>query len=418
MVMLMNIEKAVVYFKQTPGYERLFDEMIKKYRSYGRIGGEVILRNLSPSECKAISGFYREDVHAAQFKTKLVKFEDKLENSVFDGLSLIDLLVAYVGKEIISNKQLREDKQTKREMFFERLSSRFADMNSQEVLSALPRSYVRLYEEDETKAQNVLIEIFSALTELPLDRYERLPLFAEKITKDPKAFDTDRHGKLLLDGLKVLLDSPDEEDSDLLAAVGILKDDVHNFVSASGLVSNFSFWQRAYEEGAMLNVPLREAEKLTFTTPAVGNNVFVVENTGVFSAILDQFFNRLPPLLCLHGQPKISSLLLLDRLVENGVTIYYAGDFDPEGLLIFERLWKRYGDRIIAWRMGEEEYTSCLSSVVLSDRRISMLKNLHLSYFEHVREKMRYTKLAGYQERLLSLLVEDIQKSFACEKLK
>jgi uncharacterized protein (TIGR02679 family) len=256
--------------------------------------------------------------------------------------------------------------------------------------------------------------VFEALEALPLDEYQRLPLFSDQYAKDPKFFDADRYGRLLTDGMKLLFDSLDVEESELYAEAGILKDDVHNFVSASGLISNYLYWQKAYEEGAMLNVPLREADKLTFAAAAGGSKVFVVENSGLFSAILDRFNDRrLPPLLCLHGQPKASSLQLLDRLVESGMHIYYSGDFDPEGLMICERLWSRYGNRFTAWRMGDQEYQDCLSPVEISPRRLSILKNIQISYFKNVKASMNRTKRAGYQERLLPLLLADIQS--ACD---
>ncbi|CAG7651675.1 TIGR02679 family protein [Paenibacillus allorhizosphaerae] len=407
----MDIEKAIAFFKKNAaGYERLFEEMIKKYRSYGRIAGEITLEILKPEERRAISEFFRSvDEPKEPYKMKLVKFEKMLANSVFDGITLKELLDAYAGEELISNKQAREDKRSQQQLFFDRLTTAAANANVQAVLAQPPRSYIRLYEEDEHKAKTILSLVLEALAALPLHGYERLPMFAEKITKDPHAFDPDVWGKYLIDGLKLLFDAPEEDESELLVAAGILKDDIHNFVSASGLISNFSFWQIASEEGCILNVPLREAIKLTFAAPAHGKDVFVVENSGVFSALLDRMKNGpMPPLLCLHGQPKESSLILLDRLAESGVTIHYAGDFDPESLMICERLWQRYGEHFTLWHMDRISYDTCLSLVELSTRRLSMLKNVQMPDLHEVKERMLEAGRAGYQERLVPRLLKDL----------
>ena len=43
--------------------------------------------------------------------------------------------------------------------------------------------------------------------------------------------------------------------------------------------------------------------------------------------------------------------MLLD-LFDKNITFSYAGDFDPEGLLIAEKLKKRYGERLLFGSMN------------------------------------------------------------------
>ena len=44
--------------------------------------------------------------------------------------------------------------------------------------------------------------------------------------------------------------------------------------------------------------------------------------------------------MCMNGQPRMSAVLLLDLLADAGVKLYYAGDFDPEGILIAQKIRK------------------------------------------------------------------------------
>jgi uncharacterized protein (TIGR02679 family) len=115
----------------------------------------------------------------------------------------------------------------------------------------------------------------------------------------------------------------------------------------------------AYRQQVTLNLPLREVVRIdkAYTN---GKVVYVVENSGVYSALLDlcrdfceeQGLKDIipnPPLVCTHGQFKLASLLLLDKLAASGTQIYYSGHFDPEGLSMAERLLLRYPGQAKAW---------------------------------------------------------------------
>lgn len=48
-----------------------------------------------------------------------------------------------------------------------------------------------------------------------------------------------------------------------------------------------------------MNMPLRELLKIDKVVPAEGSQVYIVENSGVFSSLLDIVPNA--PLACTHG---------------------------------------------------------------------------------------------------------------------
>ena len=221
-------------------------------------------------------------------------------------------------------------------------------------------------------------------------------------------------------------------------------------------------WEGAWEESMVLNVPLREIVGINSLEPAVylqvmeernrreggkgeeknnkrkgegfgeGTNpgegqgrregkkgkeclegekaVFVVENSGVFSQLLDEFQDTcLPPLVCTHGQFKLAAFLLLDLLVKNDNVIYYSGDFDPEGLQMAQRLLYRYPKAVRLWRYGVEEYEDCISSISLPDSRLNKLKGITVPGLSPLKEQMEAAGKAGYQEEMIHLLIEDIR---------
>ena len=125
-----------------------------------------------------------------------------------------------------------------------------------------------------------------------------------------------------------------------------------------------------------------------------------MENSVFFSEILDRFSVCITtPLICTNGQFKLAALLLLDLLLQNNVIIYYSGDFDPEGLLMAQRLVSRYPSQVRLWHYTIEDYQKSLSEVVLSENRLNKLRNLDLQEFAELKDLMLKTKKAGYQEK-------------------
>ncbi|MBM7854198.1 uncharacterized protein (TIGR02679 family) [Desulfohalotomaculum tongense] len=261
-------------------------------------------------------------------------------------------------------------------------------------------------------------------------RYQRLPLFASKIAKDPHGFDLNtEQGRFLISALQFLRSHQEknykpssvpsaEEITDLLAYFGIIRDDLLNFTTCisilgceEGKTEPAPVWESACRDGVVLNVPLREVVKMAAYKPAGSSKkVFVLENSGVFSAILDCFTGlTAPPLICTHGQLKLAALIMLDKLVENGATIYYSGDFDPEGLQMAQRLVDRYADKLVLWHYTADDYKRCLSDVVISETRLKKLDAITAEELKPIKEEIKRQKKAGYQEYLIEKLVKECQ---------
>lgn len=50
--------------------------------------------------------------------------------------------------------------------------------------------------------------------------------------------------------------------------------------------------------------------------------------------------------MCMNGQPRLAGLMVLELLAKSGTRVYYAGDLDPEGILIAQKLSRYYKRRI------------------------------------------------------------------------
>ena len=53
--------EAAAYFRNRPGFHRLFCALKEKYRSLGTLGGRIRLAALTPEERTDLAGFLRQD---------------------------------------------------------------------------------------------------------------------------------------------------------------------------------------------------------------------------------------------------------------------------------------------------------------------------------------------------------------------
>lgn len=445
-----KLEEAVRFFQAEKGFHRLLLLMIEKYQSLGRIGGSVRITNLSKQEATVLSSFFRKELEPGQDTRVLLKeFERYMEYSRFSGIPCLDLLEGFAGKKMISKREQKARNHNKKQLFFQQIQEKFSSsfvsawVHSIINQSAETRLIHQLYEQQQDHLAADMLVVGKALIELEkkrnsngrvlVEKIERFPFFAERITGNPHGFDLNTtKGKMLFNALRIIGKrscqrevsrfklTPAEENNLLLHSFGLLRDDILNFATTTGLLAwnneerPLAVWKAAIEDRCVLNVPLKEMVKARRVESAASElkKAFVVENSGLFSALFEELIKEgiHPPLICTHGQINTCSLILLDQLASNGTTIYYSGDFDPEGLLIAYRLAQRYPNQVILWRFRVEDYKACRLEQVLEENRIRKLENIKNTNLAAIASVMRRLRQAGYQESLFQLLLEDIKR--------
>jgi uncharacterized protein (TIGR02679 family) len=416
--------------REEPGMLKLFQLFKEKYRSLGKIGGTVSLRTFSDEELYSIGGFLGERVDTLRIKEKLAlaTFENELGNTNYREYTLIPLMEK-VLQEVISTKNQELEREMLREKEF--IETLFHEMPEgawwwRWLQEKQPdtRWIWSLYKQSPEELKEKLMMVYQAYRGLPKEGdYERLPLFAQRTTGNPHYFDVSQlGGKLLMNCLHVylvqcglrngLLPKSTEEINELLSHFGIMRDDLWSFVTCQGLVATTKtgihpVWQAALETRSVLNVPMRELTDINTILPACGKSVWVLENSSVSSTIMD--FLPGAPLVCTHGQIRTAGWLLLDLLIDSGVTIYYSGDLDPDGLIIAERIKRRYGDKVILWRMDIQSYKKSLSEEIIT-AKLPKLNSVSSVDLLELKQLMLEKKLAGYQEGLMEELVNDIRE--------
>ncbi|SDI53550.1 TIGR02679 family protein [Natribacillus halophilus] len=413
------IEEALTHFRGKSGFRRLFPLFRKKMESLGRVGGSVDITDFKDDELAEIAAFFgsTKEVLLQKKKVSLLRFEKKLADTRFVGIAVRELLEAYYGEKIISKKESHEQKRASEERTL-------AQWQEQYPALAFWFDYLRergpdthwIYRLLESGRLPALVPVLhEAIRALPVEPI-RLPVFSQKVSGDPHTLDLHHDtGKLFMHALQVKSGVSaihgSEEATTLLESFYLLRDDITNDVTVANLLAEVGesvhpLWQAAVETRSVLNVPLRELQQVNAVYPARGDRVWVVENSGVYSSLLDAVPDA--PLICTHGQFKLAALKLMDMLVDAGVTLFYAGDIDPEGVVMANRLLARYPRHARLWRMDVQSYHQSRSDNDLEEERLAKLLNVTSDALLPVVRDLQEKKKAGYQEGLLPWLAEDV----------
>ena len=423
-------QEFLEYFRSRPVYRRLFTGFRKKYESLGRFGGSVVLSGLSEEEKRQLGGFLQKDYSENKSVTVSAALMEKaLSSCRYAGLTWEKILEAYFGEPLTIKKEQRRREKEERECFFDEiLKSDFCAQGHaaegriwlEETLSAHTDGYAVLmqqYQQDPVLLSDILRQVLRAIGQLPVWEGKRtyLPVFAAEVTGDPHFFDPNTTAEKLLSAfLRNRFEktqgtslSNAEYKNALYYEAGLLRDEISNDVTVYGI--------RAKRKDGSVHAGIdgfyacREPVKLTLQTlGTLGSvcagsgkkEVYVVENPAVFSYLAARYPDS--TLICGNGQMKLAVLVLMDLMKEDHV-FYYAGDYDPEGLLIAQRLKLRYGDGVRLWQYDIAWYRAYHSGVLLNEERLKKLDRICLEELRALSEEIKKTKKAAYQEAMLSV---------------
>ena len=411
------MREAVRYFKERPALFELAMTFCEKYRHLGHWGGAVILGDLETGALQEISSCLRRQVQQGS-RVTYQEFFAAWGKTRFAADSLPDVLKeAYPGKLDTKRTEENRSHQERQHTLLELMRGAESD-RARSWLEALFYGKLRLSHPESYRNPMLLQAISLALSRLP-DSYERLPFFANRIFGNPHALDMEKEANhIFLQALSYLSSFPlpqtVEEKNELLYRHHLLRDDILNFATVYGLTAfaggrEIAYWRMAAETEAPLNIPFREIVRAEKIEPLQivdqAPRVAIVENSGVFSELLDALQRHAckTALVALHGQLKTASWALLDRLVLGGSELHYAGDLDPEGLRIAEKLLSRYPSAHV-WRFPVSgEQGNALSTV--RKKKLDQIRHPELQPYVAQLRRLGY---ACYQESITEELLQDL----------
>lgn len=424
-----KLESFLTYIEERPVYHKLLQELRKKYESLGEGRGSVVLSQLSRQEREQLQGMFR--VNPYEDKKVVIKvhdFDNALQQSRFEGITTKMILEAYFQVKLKTKWEVKEASQREFEDAILGFMYEDIDENNEENPFKLWFTkqingkenllvYLRQKYREGMDLKSVLSIMEKAINSLPFRNENRnekkilLPIFAAQVSGDPHYFDTNTIGeKILLDYIKSKVTRQNqmetlvEEKWELFYKAGLMKDEVTNSILIYGIrgKKQDDFYHQGlegfYEEKQPIQVTLRTLGSIA-VLQAIQNEVYIVENPAIFMHLIES--NPDIAVICTSGQLCLSGLLTLDLLVNSKHKLYYAGDFDPEGLQIADKLSRRYGNQIKMWGYTKENYLNAMSDVILPEDRLKRLDSIESKELLDIVDAIRKFKKAGYQEKLI-----------------
>ena len=415
-------KECLAYFHQSPVWMKVLNGFREKYSSYGRFGGKVVLKNLKSQDIEELEGFFGKSFHGQKSVTvSAEKFRQALEASRYREITPECLLENFFGESLLGKQEQKFLRAQEKERIWNDFC-RFYEGTSIESAFELLKNIVR-DSENQSLAEWERRLCFGAeiYNHLPYRQNKKLYLavFAAMLTGNPHAFDNGTmDGNFLYQIIQMDLEIRELkiETSEIFPAykrqksyllAGIMLDDISNYamlyqVQAIKKGGNFHKGMEGFcKEQHIVQIPLAvimELEKLQCPQDVI----YIVENPSVFAVLCGKEEGNIrKAYMCMNGQPRLSGLMVLDLLAKSGTTIYYAGDLDPEGILIAQKLSQYYKGEFYYWHMETSDYEKCRSEEVIAPKRMKILERITDEKLMPVVEMLEKYGTAGYQERLM-----------------
>jgi uncharacterized protein (TIGR02679 family) len=289
--------------------------------------------------------------------------------------------------------------------------------------SSSERWFRRAWQADRQAAVQAVTDVARAFGALP-NEGSHIAMFAAQVAGNPHRFDQGTPGGqlLLLAVGEVFGDAPGKGDlpdpiwrSLQLGQAGLQVDGLSSDVAVANFVhSNHPVIHAMARHGGGWKVPLNQVRHLQLT-PRPGEHAYVCENPSVFERLaaltLAWPVSERPLLICTSGFPSAAGYQLIEKLNASGYTLWYSGDFDPNGLLIARTLQVRF-PALHLWRMSAEDYRHALWHAVSAPARLDEEGMTRLAKLEDalgdVVRALVTTGTPAYQEQLHDLLCRDL----------
>ena len=401
------------------GFDRVMKLLLEKLERYGEGKGKISLKDADKEECEALNGFLtpKKFYRPPDISFKISDFEKAIADSRYSEVSLKDLLEEYFHKSIMKNSDKKQAEQAEIQNFFGKFKNTewIGDMLAKK--NGGYKLILNEYKADRSSAEFMIQNVIKAVE----SRFEKdfspvkLSVLSAEITGNSHYFDYDNtSGKLLLDAIAFYAEENIKDKYKLYEYFGIELKNMMSTAAVCGIdffdVSGkrhegFSFFADKKEPLLVTDVNLSGL----FTAQSKNKIIFIVENPSVFTELVSTVSETDCGLVCTFGQIKSVGYQLIDMLVKGGCEIFYAGDFDPEGLMIAENLMKKY-DKVKAWRMSYTDYAAISkNNDIISQRRLNILDRIEI--LKETALKIKETKQAAYQELLIKEMSEDIRKA-------
>lgn len=404
-------------FFKAPVFLLIGKELARRYYLKGEFGSAIGVKSLGDVDTDPLRSFlgYTNLDWSKRRRVQVSEFATALQESAVQW-SLEEFVCFTTQKELVLKADILKYKQKLYEDFLAKVIQ-----IDPIFIQQLTEKQLKYWQKQEDIV-SVFQIVSRALQNLPTS-YTRLPVFAYQQTGNPHAFDENHPaGILLLQMLTAKSSEANQEEllsnierkNSVLDEFYLLKDDINNDVAARGLLAKnetiSGMWQGACKEACSWKIPLKEILRMQIIYPEKGDKVLVVENSGVYSILLDE----LPevPMICSSGQFTYAVWKILRKLTESGAQIYYVGDMDPEGLVMAQQVLQTFPNHGHTIAMNLTSFALASHASVLSETRLKQLRLIKDPKLKEIANQIRETHQVALQEGFIEALIWQVMEKF------
>lgn len=390
-------------------FKQLLEQLKIKYINYGSCIGTISLVPNNKNEALKLSTLLSKNIKiGTKIKIKINDIQKSLDDSIFEGTK-VDELVLLFYPNIKTKKELTLEKNEYIEEKIKKYVEVYKNSNIESLFNL--KEPLKKIKQLIIKEQKLLDNIFKSLIQLPIynEDTKYLSIFSGVTTGDPHYYDLDTHNSnTLIQFICYLFDFKYENSrnikKEILNNVGILMDEVSNFVITYNLIGN-EMLDSFKNNSTPLTLNLSNIRKMK-NIKSENNTLLILENPSFLSRVIDQKINY--SIIITSGNSNLVVYKLLEKT--NYSKIYFNGDFDPEGLLIAQQFKTKYQNvKFIGY--NEEYYNNGISDNVISDSRLKKLDSVIDNDLLEIKELLKVRKLSSYQEINYDKILEYIKKS-------
>lgn len=408
------------YFKDNQGFERLILKAYKKYQSLSKFSGTIKISNLTKEESKTLSRFFGTIYEeGTNITIPLKKFITIMENSKYEDFDFGTLIEEYFDTTLTTTKESNAKTKEEETAFYATLYK--PNSKGSEWLKHVTKNKVvpyklihQRYHQNKNLLNKDLQNIINLIDNLPASK-TLLPIYSSTITKDPHYLDLDTKNSTIFYYALSYLNNTSypttrTEKIKLLSNSNIEIDTISNFVITYNLYSNKDYINSFSQNKETLILNIQNIITTSFfDTPS--KKVFIFENPSILTEIISRDIDA--SVIISAGFPNTSVYLLIDALISTSNHIYYNGDFDPEGLIIANKLKEKYQDNLTLFCYTKLDYQECISKKKISQPRLNKLSKITSPDLLGIKELLLQTKYSAYQEnnkeRIITYIIESLK---------
>lgn len=403
------------YLKTKIGLTRLMTELKSKYITLSRPSGSITLENLTKEETIDIGNILGKRLYeGTTIKTSFKELTKKINEGKYRNFDWILTLNYYFGETIITKKEKQNNTKNEEYIFFKNIY----EQNKQNIYieqikeiitneSSINKLIKKKYSKNKQELQKDLNNIFLLLDNIPTTP---TPLAVySSLTGNPHYLDLNKNKANLF--LKILsyikginYSNTNEAKINILSEINVYTDPISNYVITYKLIGT-KILDQLSQKNEVLNLNLLNLNKIERIS-TINNKVYVFENPSMLTSLMGLNV----PIVITSGIPNVSLYCLLSKLENSGNEILYNGDFDPEGLLIAEKLKIRFPKlKLICY--DQIDYINSKSKEKLSKSRIKKLDKITTKELEIIKNMIINNKVSGYQEQNINRIINYIENN-------